>query len=144
MRKGKIVNCLGCNKDKALYARKMCIGCYTKQRNKIYKERQKVKYKEKYDDMETFYKKFWDGQKDKRCFECGSALFNYKNWHVHHIPIKRKYPELSHNEDVCVLMCLECHSGWHSGAPSSLEEKYPNTYKRFLELKEKYNIKLYN
>lgn len=143
MKKGKIVECNNCHKQKPLYSKGLCASCYGYARNKVYQARQVGKYKAKYNDMEAFYQKFWNSQTDKKCFECGNKLWIYKNYNVHHIAYKSKYPQYSNQEDVCVLLCLECHSKWHAISKLKLEQEMPNTYNRFLELKNKYNIELY-
>ncbi|MDK0748947.1 HNH endonuclease, partial [Clostridium perfringens] len=93
--------------------------------NKVYQARQVGKYKAKYNDMEAFYQKFWNSQSIHKCFECGEHLSSYKNWHIHHIAVKKKYPELSSNLDVCVLLCLGCHMNYHNVALSKIEELFP-------------------
>jgi len=115
MFKRKVAICLGCEKEKTIYARKMCEHCWKKSRQEIYKERAKLKnnYIDR-DSLEEFFKKYWDEHPIKKCYECGTNLYTYKNWHLHHLIPKRKQKEynvdITFNPDNIIYVCLECHS----------------------------------
>ena len=110
------------------------------------KEKLKIGINEKrnlQDGLNLFYKAFWDGNPDRKCFECGKPIYSFNIWHIHHIALKSKYPELCLMQDVCVYVDLECHSKYHTSAPSEIPTKFPNIYNRFLEIEKEYGIILY-
>lgn len=146
MRKGTIVECIDCKQMKPLYSKKRCIGCYGRERSKVYRDRQKNRIKNKnYDrpNLERFFRLYWDTHPERKCLECGEDFFKFRTWHIHHVALKSKYPEHAFNPDVCVYLCLGCHAKAHSTPKSKYEEKMPKTYEKFLELKEQLNIELY-
>lgn len=120
----------------------MCFNCSQKAsiaRSKARKKLKEPKEAKKYENLEPFYKQVWEMQ-HKVCYESGQQLYNYHNWHVHHLLEKKHYPEYKLNPDVCVLLTLEQHSKWHTLPPSELETKMPKCWAKLQELKQKYQI----
>lgn len=92
-----------------------------------------------YENLEPFYKAVWE-MLPHVCYETGQQLYNYHNYHVHHLLEKKYYPAYKLNHDVCVLLTLEQHSRWHTLPPSELEAKMPKCWAKLQELKQKYNL----
>lgn len=140
----KIKCCVSCGKDRVIYAKKMCGNCYQYDYQK--RLRAKVASKPKglsYESLQSFYKEYWETNKDRKCHECGTPIYSFKSWHIHHIAKKSKYPELALNQDVCVYLCLLCHSQAHSTSSKNYPNQLPNCWSKYLDLKEKHNIKLF-
>lgn len=133
--------CNGCGNDRIIYAKKLCQSCYAYSRIPIYLARKKEKIlnnsiidKIK---LQEFFKEYWDKYKKRECYECGIPLYNYRNWHLHHVIPKRFWKnyktDIVFNEDNIVYVCLDCHSD----ADHNAMKNTPKIEKLYNELKEK-------
>lgn len=127
MRKGTIVTCIECKQSKPLYAKKLCMSCYIKGRNKVYQERHKKKISENKTldktKLQEFYKEYWNTHEPRTCYECGQQLYKFKSWHILHIIPKRLYK--NYNVDIVYnpvnirYGCLSCHASFDNGESST-------------------------
>ena len=145
--KFKVGICKGCNKPKLIIhkGKGLCLTCNQKAAFERSKQRRFIKIQNglaiDLTEVNKFYKRFWDLQTNKVCYETGVPLYRFNKWHVHHLIEKGKHPEHALNTDVCILLTLQQHALWHSLSNKSRELQMPNTYKKYIELKQKYNIK---
>lgn len=137
--------CWGCNLPKLITQKSLhlCTSCNNKRLSKSYRERLKKRIKEgKITDkqrLSRFFKKYWSKYKEHVCFESGEKLYYYSSWHLHHLIEKGPHPELAYKEDNIVYLTLQYHSLWHSSTDEQKKKLMPKTYKRYLEIKLKYN-----
>lgn len=138
--------CSSCNEEKIIYhkSKKLCKLCNLKRLSTQSRERQNKKIAEgkalDYDKLRKFYKQFWDAQKEKVCYETNESLIAFNKWHVHHLLEKNKVMEAAYDFDNCVLLTLQYHSLWHGLTDKERERQMPKTFKRYLEMKQKYNV----
>lgn len=138
-------DCSKCGRNRLIAnkSKKLCVFCNKLASIERTKERKKKLIEQgkaiDYDKLNDFYLDFWNSFEEKKCFETGENLYQFNKWHIHHILEKRDYPQHALNEDVCVLLSLEQHSLWHSLSEERKKALMPKTYKRYLELIEKYN-----
>lgn len=138
--------CSDCGQEKTIYhkSRKLCSSCNSKRLAKKAKERY-ISNVEKdkaldYKKLDKFYKEFWDSNKVKECYETKKPLYKFHKWHVHHLIEKHLYPQAAFDFENCVLLTLEQHSLWHHITDKRKQIMMPNTYERYLKIKEKYGI----
>jgi 5-methylcytosine-specific restriction endonuclease McrA len=135
--------CAGCGETKIIYnkSKKLCPRCNTIRLVNQSKLRMEKKVKEgkalDYNRLNKFYKEVWDSQ-NKVCWESGEKLYTFHKWHIHHLLEKDKHPEAAFDIDNCVLLTLEQHSLWHHLTDKRREMLMPNTYTKYLHIKEKY------
>ena len=138
--------CSNCNEEKIIYhkSKKLCKICNLKRLSKQSHERQKKKIAEgkalDYNKLNTFYKQFWDLQKDKKCYETDEIIITFHKWHVHHLLEKNRFKEAAYDFDNCVLLTLQQHSLWHGLTDEERQKQMPKTYKKYLEMKQKYEV----
>lgn len=136
--------CSKCGEVNIIYnkSKKLCPRCNTLRLVLLAKEREKKKIDSgraiDYKLIDKFYKKFWDSQVNKVCFETGEKLYKFHKWHVHHLIPKKKRVDLAYNFDNCVLLTLEMHSLFHSLSRKDLKEKMPKTYERLTQIEKMY------
>lgn len=136
--------CKQCNKLKLITnkSKQLCLHCNQIQSLKRTLARRNLKIQAgkvvDLSKMAKFYKEFW-AVTPHYCFETNQPLYTYRAWHVHHLLEKKDYPQYALNNDVCVLLTLQQHALWHSLTDSDRAIKMPKTYKKYLEIKQKYN-----
>ena len=58
---------------------------------------------------DEFFHEIWKKRKHI-CINCGYPLGSFNKWFFHHLIPKHSHPELRHNADNVVLLCLMDHS----------------------------------
>lgn len=62
----------------------------------------------------AFYSEIWK-ENLHICSICNCDLgANWNKWNFHHIKLKSKFPELRYDKNNVVLVCLQCHSSFHT------------------------------
>jgi predicted metal-binding protein len=62
----------------------------------------------------SFYSEIWK-ERLHQCEKCGVGLGSeWKKWNFHHILEKSKRPDLRYDKNNLLLVCLMCHSNFHS------------------------------
>jgi len=102
-------------KNKCLTCGKNCEGdyCFVHKPRKAMGKSSKVAKKQdnsrNISDMKAFFLQLWKKRKHE-CENCGKWLGNEPlSYMFDHLLEKSKYPELKHEEDNIMLVCLECH-----------------------------------
>lgn len=138
--------CSECGQPKIIVNKRLglCALHDIKRKAKIYAERRKEKAKQGLvvdkTEMAKFFKYYWEKHTDRRCFETGEPLYYYKSYYLHHLLEKQPYPQLAFKEDNIVYLSHLQHSLWHSLTDSERQKQMPKTYKRYLYIKNKYNV----
>lgn len=138
--------CKRCGNNKIIInkSKGLCLYCNNLASIKRSRERRLIRIQKglvvDLNKVNKFYKKFWDSQTIKNCYETDVPLYTYNKWHVHHVLPKKQYPQYVYNLDICVLLSLQQHDLWHKLTDKDREIKMPKTYSKYLELKQKYNI----
>lgn len=103
-------------KNKCLTCKKNCEGdyCFVHKPRKAMGKSSKVAKKQdnsrNISDMRDFFLHIWNSKKKHECENCGKWLGNEPlSYMFDHLLEKSKYPELKHEEDNIMLVCLECH-----------------------------------
>jgi len=119
----KIKECRNCHKEKPIYyvTGQLCQFCnnlrlYKKQKDRYLNDDGPLSYTR----LKTLYKKYWDDNTDRRCYECGCPLHNFKNWHINHIIPKRLWKQylpadIVYDYKYIVYVCLSCHHEYDHG-----------------------------
>lgn len=138
--------CLECGKIKLITNKRkhLCMYCNSKILMKKSLDRKKEKISKGLivdpAKMSTFYKEFMVANQPHVSYETGDAITNCRPWNIHHLLEKKDYPNLALNHDVCIYLTLAEHSTWHQLSNKSRQEQFPNSYAKYLQLKEKYNL----
>ncbi len=144
MFKRKQATCTDCGNDRLIYAKKMCQSCYIKSRQKVYAQRRKDKIAKgdiiDKDKLHLFFLEYWNKYTHRICYECGTPLYNYKAWHIHHIIPKRFFKDylpvdIIFNEENLMYVCLGCHAD----ADHNQMKNTPKIKEIYNNLKEKLN-----
>ena len=112
--------CSECEKEKLIVQKRLnlCAGC---NRNRLVKKSLE-KTKLRYNSLSSFYKRYWDENEHRECYECGTKLLVYRNWHIAHIIPKRdqkKYSiDITYNPNNICYLCFDCHSQFDNGNPN--------------------------
>lgn len=84
-----------------------------------------------------FYKRFWNRNKMRRCYNCNAFLGSEpKTYMFDHILPKEKYPEFRHNMNNICYLCLTCHDTKTRGFLSAKLKKLVEKTKRKLGVKD--------
>lgn len=136
--------CKGCGLPKTITNKSkcLCLICNLKRLAKLSYARKK-KQVEKGDrinpmKLNTFFALFWASHTKKVCFESGEPIYNYTKSNCHHLLEKSKYPQFALINENCVLLTWAQHNLWHSLTEEKRAEQMPNTYQRYLQIKDKY------
>ena len=141
MVKRRKLECKSCGQERYIYARGLCGICYTKDRQAVYRERNKerINRKEILDaaSLQKFYKSYWNANLNRICYECGCPIHTFRSWHIMHIIPKRLWKkylpiDIVFNPENIRYGCLSCHSNFDNGGDSpklnnlknQLEEKW--------------------
>ena len=83
-------------------------------------------------DME-FYNRIWN-KRPHKCEVCGKELGNeLSTGYMDHLLEKSSYPDLRHEEDNIIVVCLDCHYLKTNGFPKPLhQEAIEKAKERFL------------
>ena len=105
----------------------------TKMLNTINKNVKNVDNKRNISDMNAFFLQIWNGRKEHKCENCGKWLGNEPlSYMFDHLLEKSKYPELKHEEENIMLVCLECHDNKTRGFLTDLvRAKIDDVRKKF-------------
>jgi 5-methylcytosine-specific restriction endonuclease McrA len=102
----------------------------TKLSSKVVK---KLDNNRKISDMNEFFLQVWNKRKQHDCENCGKWLGNEPlSYMFDHLLEKSKYPELKHEEENIMLVCLECHDNKTRGFLTDLvRAKIDDVRKKF-------------